>query len=260
MEDVVEKPVDSEEKENIEERDNSKQGKEMYFFSPYIKEMPYKLKQHGSYSTEDGKPKMIVIHYTVSPTWEKTPDEQAAGILSYFERQGFGTLVMATDGQIYRGKDYDLEKKSWHSGKSFWKTAPGSRNIHHYGIGVEVCCAGKVGKRRDGFYPAWHYEDWRIDGKLKKGKQPVQMRVREFEGAPGQKAGHYEQFTKEQEKSLINFCVWACIHWDIDPENIVGHDEIDLRGWKSDPGGSLSMTMKQFRDHIRKLLVRLDLN
>lgn len=235
-------------------------GKELCFYSPYIKNLNYKTKTHGAYITVDGKPKMIVIHYTASQTWDKTPEQQAAGILSWFEKCGLGSLVMATDGQIYKSYEHDLENVTMHTGKSYWEHAPGDKNIHWYGIGIEVCNAGLVGKTRNGYHPAWHYKEWNIKNELLKGKEPVQMNVREFVSHGKQKTGYYHLFSKEQEASLVNFCVWACQHWGIDPKNIVGHDEIDVSNKKSDPGGSLSMTMDQFRKTIVKKINSFHLN
>lgn len=252
---IEEKEVDVCGEEDEEIRENSREDKTQFFAEPYIKNLRYKIKTRGKYKTEDKKPKMIVIHYTVSPTKNKTSEQQAAGILSYFSRKGYGTLVMATDGQLYKGYNHELDEIAWHSGPSRWPTAPGNKNIHHYGLGIEVCCAGMVGKRRNGYHYAWHYENWNIGGKLKKGAEPVtNIEVRDFQGEHPQRPGMYEAFTKAQENSLINFCVWACGEFGISPDNIVGHDEIDTRGWKSDPGGSLSMTMKDFRKKIAAIL------
>lgn len=245
-----------------EDRPQEFNGKELCFFKPYIKNLNYKMKTHGPYRTEDGKPKMIVIHYTVSQVLNKTPEQQAASVLSWFEQSGLGSLVMATDGQIYKSYEHDIEHVTMHTGNSYWESAPGRDNIHWYGIGLEVCSMGRVGKTRHGYHPAWHYKNWDINsGELLRGKEIVPIQVREFVSHDGkQKTGHYHIFTREQEAALLDFCVWACMNWGITTDNIVGHDEIDVAGKKSDPGGSLSVPMKVFRNKVLQKLNATSLN
>lgn len=70
------------------------------------------------------------------------------------------------------------------------------------------------------------------------------------------KKGKYQQYTEAQEKSLINFILWAkSKNRTFDLDYITGHDELRKEagktGDKQDPGGSLSMPMQELRDLVK---------
>jgi hypothetical protein len=87
-------------------------------------------------------------------------------------------------------------------------------------------------------------------------------KCRDFKAPPAkapQVSGRYEAYTAIQEQKLIKLCLW---YKEMEPkifsfDNVLGHDECtQLAGQgsrKNDPGGSLSMTMPEFRALLKKL-------
>lgn len=181
-----------------------------------------KYKDRGNYNTDSGMFSGLTVHYTVS-------GNAPTGVVNYLAEQGYGCMVMDYDGVIYIPEDFDV-LKSWgyHSGVSKWN---GRSSVSDVFAGLEICCWGlnsKVGPFR---------EVTTDQGYVVSGK--------------------YQQYTEAQEKSLIDFCLWAK---NRNPEfsfdNVVGHDELRREagriGDKQDPGGSLSMTMPQLRELLKR--------
>jgi hypothetical protein len=190
----------------------------------------FQYKNRGNYKTDSGKFKGLTVHYSVSGRSAKG----ARGVVEYLQSMGYGCMVMDESGIIYVPKNFDIFQ-SWgsHSGKSKWK---GIKNVSDQFAGIEICNWGKdskVGPYRD---------------------------VTTAEGYVV--AGRYQQYTDVQEKSLINFLLWAKTkNPEFDLDYVVGHDELrkeyGLLGDKQDPGGSLSMTMPQLRDLIKAKALEL---
>lgn len=76
-----------------------------------------------------------------------------------------------------------------------------------------------------------------------------------------QQAGHHQKYTDAQEAALIQLLLWLYRNntdtFSLD--FVLSHDEVSgpqgIGRWrKNDPGGALSMTMKQFRAHLKKLV------
>lgn len=183
-----------------------------------------RFKEQGPYRTTSGMFKGLTVHYTVSGRTSKS----AIGVVKYLAREGFGCMVMDEDGIIYIPEGFDiLRDVAWHAGDSAWE---GKTGMSRYMAGMEICCWGrgsKVGPYRES-----------------KGEDNIIF-------------GKYQAYTEAQEASLINFCLWAL---DVNPEFVIdwiaGHDELRAEagrpGDKQDPGGSLSMTMPEFRALIKK--------
>jgi len=183
-----------------------------------------KFKDRGNYETPSGKFKGLTVHYTVSGRTSST----AKSMVEYLESQGFGCMVMDENGIIYIPRDFDVFKKwGYHSGVSKWK---GLSNVSDHFAGMEICCWGKgssIGPFRDVTVAQGYIV-----------------------------AGKYQQYTEAQEKSLINFILWAkSKNEEFDLDYVAGHDELRKEagklGDKQDPGGSLSMSMPAFRDLIK---------
>ena len=181
-----------------------------------------KFNTHGKYLTKSGRNKGLVVHYTVSG---RTADN-AKGVLKYLASQGYGCPVMDEDGVIYvAGNGYDFEKHvTYHAGKSVWKGVSG---ISFYNIGMEIC-------------------NWGIGAKVGPTRTIISHE--------NQKAGTYQAYTAAQEAALENFIIWQCkTNPEFSLDWVVGHDEIAPQR-KSDPGGSLSMSMPDFRKKLKAKL------
>lgn len=178
-----------------------------------------KYKTVGKYKTKTKNAKGLVVHYTVSGRSEKN----ARGVVAYLAKKGLGCMVMDEDGIIYVPENFNLQTDvAYHAGKSSWK---GLSGMSFYCMGMEICCWGKGSKV----------------GPFRKIAKKTDNR----------QAGTYQTMTAKQEEALTNFIKWQM---DVNPEFsidfLVGHDEIaPLR--KSDPGGSLSVSMPSLRANFK---------
>lgn len=206
------------------ERPNDPLGLKKYTL-PIMKELPSDIRfdNQGNYRTGSGRAKGLVVHYTVS-------GDSPIGVARYMASKGLGCLTMGHDGVIWYPKNWDWNKQ-WddHAGKSEWK---GVTSLSRYCYGLEMC-------------------NW---GKLNDVTKPKANHVRNVpKDKDNMKAGDYESFTYEQEVSLKNFILWQLdTNPDFDIEWVVGHDEI-APARKSDPGGSLTVTMPELREKIKEL-------
>ncbi|MCI5119470.1 MAG: hypothetical protein D3913_16340, partial [Candidatus Electrothrix sp. LOE1_4_5] len=118
---------------------------------------------------------------------------------------------------------HTANKHGYHAGHRF----------HRDHLGIEIMGSGKLIKK------GYKYFTWF-------GKEIPSDEVRWFDGGTNQKEGYYHKFSEAQEKSLIDLVMWLNAAYDsFSIDNVVGHDEI--RAAKNDPGGSLSMSMTDFR-------------
>lgn len=204
---------------------------------PNLIEVPVYVKTHGNYRTKSGRARGAVIHYTAGRSLDGA--ENAIATLTYLASRGLGCLVMDIAGDIYRAKNHDLQEVAYHAGKSSWM---GKTSLSYYCFGMEICCAGKL----DAGGKSWYGEQY--------GADKTRLVERQNEN---QKPGLYHRYTSlRQEHYLTNFLLWQLdVNPDFEIPWIVGHDEI-APGRKSDPGGSLSMTMPQVREYLKKEISR----
>jgi hypothetical protein len=176
-----------------------------------------KYKEIGKYQTPSGMFEGLVVHYTVSGRARKN----AIGVVSYMASKNIGCMVMDEDGIIYIPEDFDvLRDAAFHAGKSSWN---GKEGLSRYFAGMEICCWG------------------RSDRSSKIYTRHVNRKTENMA------EGWYEPYTVAQERALENFVKWArSVNPEFKIENLVGHDEV-APGRKTDPGGSLSMSMSSFR-------------
>lgn len=181
-----------------------------------------RFKVRGQYRTPSKMARGLVVHYTVSGR----KASNAKGVLRYLQSRGLGCPVMDEKGIIYIPENFDINRDyAYHAGPSTWE---GKSGMSQYCIGMEICCWGSD-KRGSG-------------RRVVKDKDNV-------------KAGSYQKYTKAQEESLLNFILWQVdTNPEFDVDWIVGHDEI-APSRKMDPGGSLSMTMPEFREMIREKII-----
>ncbi|MCP3684525.1 MAG: hypothetical protein GY861_17810 [bacterium] len=196
---------------------------------PTIVKLPgIKYKKRGRYKTPSGFAKGLVVHYTVSGRTKRS----ARSIVNSLAKRGLGCMVMDEEGTIYIPDNFDIDEDvAYHAGPSQWK---GKSGVSALCMGMEIC-------------------NW---GKLNSKTKPRADKIRKSKDNDNIKAGEYEEYTmlKGQEEALINFILWqADTNPEFDIEWIVGHDECAVpKGRKSDPGASLSMTMPELRELIRK--------
>lgn len=180
-----------------------------------------KYKNRGNYKTDSGMFSGLVVHYTVS-------GNAPTGVVNWLASQGYGCMVIDYDGVIYIPEDFDV-LKSWgyHAGVSRWNNRSSVSDVF---CGLEIC-------------------NWGLNSKV----GPFRTVTTEQGYVV---AGTYQQYTEAQEKSLINFCLWAKKH---NPEfsfdNVCSHDELRREagrtGDKADCGGSLSMPTFKLRELLK---------
>ena len=221
-----------------------------------------KMKTRGEYN--DGFPEGLVVHYTSGwaqerglwpsafpkfTEWssreklEKMAREYALRTCKGGEKNGYNFLVMDIFGKIYQSRP--LTKWGYHAGKSYLEGV--GYSVSNKLAGVEILSPGKLKHERStGKFMTWF------------GQEIPPQYVREISGKDGNREpGFYCAYTAEQERELVKLCLWMRDHSSIKSsgervfkiDNVRGHDEVSP-GRKSDPGGSLSMTMSDFRKSL----------
>jgi len=191
---------------------------------PEIIDVDVDMKTQGKYLTKSGNARGLVVHYTAGRM--ENGDKDAINTVKSMAKRGLGCLVMSSTGKIFKSKDQGLNEVAWHAGKSSWK---GKTGISRYCMGMEICCPGKLDENGKAWFGT------------------VYNNSRDVKAEANRKAGKYAKFSPEQEKSLIDFCLWQLdVNPEFDIDWICGHDEI-APARKSDPGGSLNWAMPAFR-------------
>jgi len=203
-----------------------------YHVPKIVKEHDIEVVTRGPYSTNTGRPRGVVIHYTAG---RFDHNSYAKSTLMYLASKRLGCLTMDLGGRLHMAGNQGMNDVAYHVGKSEWK---GETGISRFCMGIEVCNAGKL---ESGARTWW-------------GDKLKRTQWRRVNHAKGNiKPGMYHKFSNMQESALINFCLWQLdTNPEFDIDWIVGHDEI-APSRKSDPGGSLSLPMEEFRDVIRNL-------
>ena len=229
----VTKALDDVDDFDEEEPDREDTPGRMLYTIPDIVETDVTVKTRGKYRTASGNPLGCVVHYTAGRYAEGK--KSAVNTLRYMASQGLGCLVMDTDGVIYKAKNQDFDDVAYHAGKSEWK---GKGGVSAYCMGMEICNAGMLTKKQDGYY-TWYGDkvpdDEVVHASAKDNIQP----------------GYYHKYTIAQMTSLANFLLWQIDTAGMEIDWIVGHDEVSP-GRKQDPGGSHSMTMPELREWLRQ--------
>jgi N-acetylmuramoyl-L-alanine amidase len=185
------------------------------------------METQGKY--KDLYPIGAVIHYTAS---KARHEKDAEYITKLAQQRGHCYFVIGPTGKVYQS--FPLTDWGYHAGPSEY---PGlGKGLSTKLVGIEVCCAGKLCESRDGLM------SWFGDRVKEEDARMLQVKR---EGAT---IGWYQKYKETQEKALIELIQWLKAN---NPkafqfENVLGHSEI-APGRKSDPGGSLSMSMSEFR-------------
>lgn len=185
------------------------------------------MKGSGEYAK--GWPEGLVVHHSAG---QCDTEEHAVSMMNYGVEQGYAFFVIGPTGKLYQR--IPLNKWGAHAGTSSW---PGlGTSLSKKLVGVEVVGAGLV----DANGKAWF------------GKVYPANRLRKVAKKDNIQAGTYVKFTPEQEASLKKLILWLKAEnpavFSLD--NVLGHDEI-APSRKNDPGGSLSMTMPEFRKVLK---------
>ena len=205
---------------------------------PWAKHWEKDMPTSGTY--RKGYPEGAIVHFTEGSTIESS--------ISWGAKQGYAFWGIGRDGTVYQ--THALNRYGAHAGESQW---PGlGSSVSKYLVGIEVAAAGRVERVGEKYKAYFH-------------RSPAEYfdadRVRVIPQSVDQQilAGAYHKFSPEQEESLIRTLLWMK---ENNPEvfsfdYVLGHDEVSgpkgIGRWrKNDPGGALSMPMKEFRALLKR--------
>lgn len=202
---------------------------------PFATQHKREARARGRYP--QGYPEGAVVHFTAG-----RESQTVADALNFQASKGHMYFVIDAEGRI--GQNFDLNEHGYHAGESYWEGL--GRYVSNRVVGIEVLCPGQLdGSRRPWF-----------------SREPYPEEVcRYVEAKDNRVAGWFYAYTKQQEQALEQLLCWLHLN---NPDifrldYVLGHDEVAGPaglGWqrKTDPGGSLSVTMPQFRSKLKALV------
>lgn len=165
------------------------------------------------------KPAGAIMHWTAGAT-----AASAIGTFKNRSSRASAHFVIHPDGDVTQM--VDLNRKAWHAGPSILN---GRRNCNSWTHGFEIT--------NPGFYTIKNgeYWDWsgrrRIRDKELAMWQPIHNKKM---GRLGDGTYGFPEFKEAQIETCLGLL--AAIKSEYYYDTIAGHDEIDTRGWKADPG------------------------
>lgn len=169
-------------------------------------------------------PKFIVLHYTAGAT-----AESAINTFQSATSRVSAHLTIDLDSTVYQHAPFDI--KTWHAGPS---NHMGYTGLNAHSIGIEIV---NVGWLRD--------EGNRWVRRNARGKVVASM-PKSAEGviAPNARVGggsfFWPAYPEKQLSAVVDVVEDILENYGI--LDIVSHEEIDTRGWKTDPGPAFPMT------------------
>lgn len=195
------------------------------------------IKNHYLYGAESApspnqsgtiNPKFLVMHYTAS--WE------VGSVLRTFANRGSKVsahLTIDTNGDVYQHVAFN--KKAWHAGASQYA---GYNGLNSHSIGIELVNPGFLKKTSDGrfvdAYGGVHRE---------KNLPPL---VAHRNPRVGSGMHYWPMYPMKQLEVAENIAAELINTYSL--IDVVSHEEIDTRGWKTDPGPAFPM------NNFKKLL------
>lgn len=174
-------------------------------------------------------PKFIVMHYTAGYT--------AQSAINTLTRKGSGVSAHVTvdlNGEITQHVPFNV--KAWHAGPSRWM---GYNGLNSHSIGLEIVNIGWLRSLGNGQYQD-AYGNRRTDADFPNG----------MVAAPNARVGsgtlYWPNYTQEQLHAVDALTADLVGKYNI--MDIVSHEEIDTRGWKTDPGPAFPMNL--FKRHL----------
>ena len=165
-------------------------------------------------------PKFIVMHYTAGFT-----AESAVETLTNPSSRASAHVVVDYDGTITQLVPFNV--KAWHAGPSRYK---GYNGLNNHSIGIEIVNIGWVRKFSDGTYGR---NNWR---RTERDLGPMIA-------SPHQRVGggtfYWPEYPEAQLEAVERLTEALVARYGI--RDIVSHEEIDTRGWKTDPGPAFPM-------------------
>jgi len=177
-------------------------------------------------------PRFIVMHYTASRN-----HRSAIRVLTDPNTSVSAHFVVSLGGEVF--KLADLHDVTWHAGPSEYM---GFEGLNQYSIGIEIVNLGWCERDAEGLIRDSYGNE------VDPGEFPYG-----FEEAPHPRVGSgtylWPRYTDHQLKAVERL-TRDLIATFPNLLAIVSHEEIDTRGWKTDPGPAFPM--RRFRDLLPK--------
>jgi N-acetyl-anhydromuramyl-L-alanine amidase AmpD len=177
----------------------------------------------------------LIVHFTAS----RQLDDPSGVIASANspDHAPYGYWTIGANGIVT--STHPLNRWAYHAGVA----------RHRTHLGIEILSPGLL-TERDGKLYTWY--DFK--------NEVPRERARYFPGGKWQIKGWYWPYTKEQEAGLVGLIQFLKDNFKkFNINNVLGHDEACFEagypGAKNDPGGSLSMSMPEFREYLKKVIV-----
>lgn len=178
-------------------------------------------------------PDTIVMHYTAG--WSTKGDVDT---LSTSDRQASAHVVLGRDGELIQIVPFN--RKAWHAGPSRFN---GRSNVNDFSIGIEISNAGWIKQLTNGFFQDQYGQmiapDGQFVGQRRTTKSPPHEWHEEYHDRLAHGIYRWEPFYDLQLILLDELVPLLIKTYDI--KYIVSHEEIDTRGWKTDPGPMFPM-------------------
>lgn len=185
----------------------------------------YAVEEPVMHTTRRITPRFLVMHYTAGFT-------ARSAINAYRSRRVSAHLTVDLDGTVYQHVPYNVA--AWHAGPS---RHMGYNGLNNHSIGIEIVNAGWF--RKDG---NTYYRD-----NLRKPASQMPPMVEHRHSRVGGGTFWWPRYTTQQLEALDALTSDIIEEYDI--LDIVSHEEIDTRGWKTDPGPAFPM------ERYKRLLV-----
>ena len=165
-------------------------------------------------------PKFIVMHYTAGYN-----AESAINTLTSPKSKVSAHVVIDRDGTITQLVPFN--RKAWHAGPSKYM---GYNGMNNYSIGFEMVNIGWLRKAGNDYIDAY-------------GNTRTEEQLGPLVESPNSKIGSgnffWQTYTEEQLMAAEELTIALENEYDI--LDVTGHEDIDTRGWKTDPGPSFPM-------------------
>ena len=188
-------------------------------------------------------PKFIVMHFTAG--WSESGDIH---VLTKSNSQVSCQLIVQRDGTVVQ--TMPLNNRAWHAGPS---RAHGYKDLNSHSIGIEFCNLGWLKDLGNGTYRHWN--GFIVDAASGEVVNSTKVKtvpsdVKDIEqwihtkgGVPGSGMFAWEPYTEAQLEA--GDAITEALRDAYGIKWVVSHEEIDTRGWKSDPGPAFPLQRYQ---------------
>lgn len=166
-------------------------------------------------------PKFVVMHYTAGWT-----AQSAINTFASRAAQVSAHVTIDRDGTVYQHVPFNI--KAWHAGPSEYA---GYSGLNSYSIGIEMVNPGFLRKTDSGAY---------VDSRgVVHSPEAVGATVPSTKSRAGSGTFYWPLYTDAQLKAAEDIVRSLRDKYNI--IDVVSHEEIDTRGWKTDPGPAFPM-------------------